>query len=84
MQTTYHLIADTSPWMGFPSLSTQTRSELAAVMRLRGFSGCKAFCLCRLHNPSPSGEKTLFNNGPRTGALFTAVVCNQQLTDGED
>lgn len=84
MQTTYHLIAHTSPWMGFSSLSIQTRSELAAVMWLRGFSGCEAFCSYRLCNPSPSGENMLFNNRPRTGALFTAVVCNQQLTDGED
>lgn len=84
MQTTYHLVAHISPRMGFSSLSIQTWSELAAVLWLRGFSVCKAFCLYRLHNPSPSGESTLFNNGPRTGALCAAVVWNQQLTDGED
>lgn len=44
----------------------------------------KAFYLCQLCNASPSGENTLFNNSPHTGALFIAVVCNQQLTDGED
>lgn len=83
MQTNYHLIAHTL-WMDFSSLSTQSRSELPAVRQLRDFSGYKTFCLCSQHNPSPSGEKALFSNGPCAGALFAAVVCNQQPTDGED
>lgn len=58
MQTTYHLIAHTSPRMGFSSLSIQTRSSLPCGSEASLYAKPFVYVGCTTHLPQ---VKTLFS-----------------------